>query len=100
MKPLLILCALFAAGATLFAQDASIGPPPGRLIDVGGRKLHVHCTGAGAPTVVIEAGASSFALDFSSFNRRLLGRTACARTTEPGWDGVIRALRRIHRRES
>jgi pimeloyl-ACP methyl ester carboxylesterase len=65
MKALLILCASFAAGATLLAQDADIGRPPGRLIDVGGRKLHVYCTGSGSPTVVIEAGVSAFALDFS-----------------------------------
>ena len=65
MKPLQILFAVFAASATLLAQEADIGAPPGRLIDVGGRRLHVHCTGSGSPTVVIEAGASSFALDFS-----------------------------------
>jgi pimeloyl-ACP methyl ester carboxylesterase len=45
------------------AQD--IGPPLGRLLDVGGRRLHLHCTGGGSPTVVIEAGASSFAIDFA-----------------------------------
>ena len=44
---------------------AQIGEPPGRLIDIGGRKLHIHCTGAGAPTVLLEAGASSFSIDFS-----------------------------------
>jgi pimeloyl-ACP methyl ester carboxylesterase len=33
-------------------------PPPGRLVDVGGRRLHVHIRGAGSPTVVIEAGLS------------------------------------------
>lgn len=44
---------------------AQIPDPPGRLIDVGGRKLHIHCTGAGAPTVILEAGASSFSLDWS-----------------------------------
>lgn len=65
MKAFLILCASFAAGATLPAQGSDIGRPPGRLMDVGGRRLHVHCTGSGSPTVVIEAGASSFALDFS-----------------------------------
>jgi pimeloyl-ACP methyl ester carboxylesterase len=32
---------------------------------VGGRKLHLHCTGSGSPTVVIEAGGSSFAIDFA-----------------------------------
>jgi pimeloyl-ACP methyl ester carboxylesterase len=31
-------------------------PMPGRMIDVGGHKLHINCTGTGGPTVVIEAG--------------------------------------------
>jgi pimeloyl-ACP methyl ester carboxylesterase len=44
-----------------------IGPAPGRLIDVSGRKLHVHCTGPSetGPTVILEAGASSFAIDWA-----------------------------------
>jgi len=29
---------------------------PGRLIDVGGHKLHINCTGTGRPTVVLEPG--------------------------------------------
>ena len=29
---------------------------PGRLIDVGGHKLHLNCTGTGSPTVVLEPG--------------------------------------------
>lgn len=62
---LLILCASLLLGAALLAQEADVGRPLGRLVDVGGRKLHVHCTGNGSPTIVIEAGASSFALDFS-----------------------------------
>lgn len=35
--------------------------PPGRLIDVGGFKLHLHCAGAGTPAVVFDAalGGSS-----------------------------------------
>jgi pimeloyl-ACP methyl ester carboxylesterase len=49
----------------LLAQQVEIGSPPGRLIDIGGRRLHLHCTGSGSPAVVIEAGASSFALDFA-----------------------------------
>ena len=32
------------------------GPPPGTLVEVGGYRLHLHCIGAGAPTVVFEAG--------------------------------------------
>jgi pimeloyl-ACP methyl ester carboxylesterase len=29
--------------------------PPGPLVDIGGLKLHIHCTGAGSPTVVLES---------------------------------------------
>jgi len=29
---------------------------PGQLIDVGGHKLHINCTGTGSPTVVLEPG--------------------------------------------
>ena len=31
------------------AVDASTYPPPGRMVDVGGYRLHVHCTGSGGP---------------------------------------------------
>jgi L-ascorbate metabolism protein UlaG (beta-lactamase superfamily)/pimeloyl-ACP methyl ester carboxylesterase len=37
---------------------------PGKLVDVGGRKLHVNCTGSGQPTVILEGGAPSFAIDW------------------------------------
>lgn len=39
--------------------------PPGRLIDVGGRKLHLHCTGSGTPTVVLVAGGGAFSIDWA-----------------------------------
>jgi L-ascorbate metabolism protein UlaG (beta-lactamase superfamily)/pimeloyl-ACP methyl ester carboxylesterase len=37
---------------------------PGALVDVGGRKIHVNCTGSGSPTVVLVAGEESFAMDW------------------------------------
>jgi pimeloyl-ACP methyl ester carboxylesterase len=33
-------------------------PYPGRLIEVGDHQLHLHCTGKGTPTVVLEAPAA------------------------------------------
>jgi len=33
-------------------------PPPGRMVDVGGRRMHLVCLGAGSPTVVLDAGMS------------------------------------------
>ncbi|MGH8220455.1 MAG: alpha/beta fold hydrolase [Steroidobacteraceae bacterium] len=42
------------------ARDRRRFPPPGRLVDIGGRRLHLACLGGGAgPTVVIEQGAGS-----------------------------------------
>ena len=31
-------------------------PPPGQLVQVNGRQLHLNCTGVGTPTVILEAG--------------------------------------------
>ena len=38
------------------AADAKAYPMPGQLIDVGGHRLHLNCTGSGSPTVVLEPG--------------------------------------------
>jgi pimeloyl-ACP methyl ester carboxylesterase len=38
------------------ARDAQAYPPPGRMVDVGGYRLHLNCTGSGSPTVVVDAG--------------------------------------------
>jgi len=43
-------------------------PPPGRFIDLGGWRLHLNCTGtrrASEPTVILEAGAGDFSVDWS-----------------------------------
>ena len=42
------------------AVDANAYPMAGRLIDVGGHRLHLHCTGSGSPTVVLQPGAGDF----------------------------------------
>jgi len=64
LAAVVLVCATVAAPATrLDAQE--LPPPPGKLVAVGGYKLHVHCTGAGSPTVILESGASSFAIDWA-----------------------------------
>src|SRR5215831_13545137 len=43
-------------------------PAPGRLIDVGGWRLHLNCSGQANPsraTVILEAGAGDFYVDWS-----------------------------------
>ena len=38
-------------------------PMPGQLIDVGGHRLHLNCTGSGSPTVVLEPGGGGMSSD-------------------------------------
>jgi len=39
-------------------------PPRGRLIDIGGYRLDLNCTGRGSPTVILESGAGVLAIDW------------------------------------
>ncbi|HEX6163166.1 MAG TPA: alpha/beta hydrolase [Vicinamibacterales bacterium] len=56
--------------ASVAAQD--LPPAPGKLFDVGsGRRLHLLCGGTGSPSIIIEAGASAFAIDFTLVQREL-----------------------------
>jgi len=45
--------------------------PPGKLVDLGGHKLHVHCTGTGSPTVVVENGLGDFSVDWALVQTRV-----------------------------
>jgi len=55
----LVLIAVGGAFETVSAaRDDAIYPTTGRLVDVGGRRLHIECTGTGDPTVVFESGLS------------------------------------------
>ena len=52
--------------ARVFAQAKSESAPPplGELVDIGGRRLHLHCTGTGQPTVLVENGSSGFTVEW------------------------------------
>src|SRR5207247_2474711 len=57
------------------AHAATMAAPPGKLVDIGGRKLHLLCTGSGSPTVVLVAGGGAFSIDWALVQPQL------ARTT-------------------
>jgi pimeloyl-ACP methyl ester carboxylesterase len=74
----LTLGALLASAASqpVRAQDTMSAPPPlGRLVDIGGRRLHLHCTGSGMPTVVVESGSSSFSIEWALVQEKVAGFT-------------------------
>jgi hypothetical protein len=62
ISALVILVFLLLAGATYQGAATALErrryPHPGRLVDIGGHQLHLHCTGQGAPIVVLEAPAT------------------------------------------
>jgi pimeloyl-ACP methyl ester carboxylesterase len=66
-----VLLALLVVGAiteTVFEfRERRAYRPPGRLIDVGGHRLHIHCEGpaGAAPTVVLEAGGTAFSTSWA-----------------------------------
>jgi pimeloyl-ACP methyl ester carboxylesterase len=77
---LLALLALSAIGAVYQAvatqRDARAYPPPGRLVDIGGYRLHIYCTGPeiGGPTLILNHGGGAFgASDWSAIQPRLAG---------------------------
>lgn len=37
-------------------RERRFHPMPGQLVDIGGYKLHIYCTGQGSPTVILDAG--------------------------------------------
>jgi protein-S-isoprenylcysteine O-methyltransferase Ste14/pimeloyl-ACP methyl ester carboxylesterase len=50
-------------------------PPPGQLVDIGGRRLHLLCLGSGAPIVFFESGVWSSSVSFEAARDRIAART-------------------------
>ncbi|MFD7522206.1 alpha/beta fold hydrolase [Paenibacillus chitinolyticus] len=46
-------------------------PPPGKLVDVGGYRLHIHKIGAGSPTILLEAGSGDTSLSWKNIPKQL-----------------------------
>jgi Beta-lactamase superfamily domain/Alpha/beta hydrolase family len=78
----------------VFHPDVVAVERPGKIVDVDGRKLHVHCSGQGQQTVVLIGGFGSFAFDW------MLVQPEVARTTRVcsydlagvGWSDANRPL--------
>ncbi len=61
------------------ARDLRTTTPAGRLIDIGGHRLHLHCAGAGSPAVILEAGLGETGATWSLVSDAMAGdTTVCA----------------------
>ncbi|KRD45049.1 hypothetical protein ASE38_13690 [Cellulomonas sp. Root930] len=67
--PTLVSLALVSLGGLVqtvrVTSDSASMPMPGRSVDIGGRTLHLHCSGTGAPTVVLEGGLGEMSSSWS-----------------------------------
>lgn len=65
-----LITLVLAVGAVYqFAEsrsDIAKYPAPGKLVDVGGYRLHLLCMGYGSPTVVFESGVADDSLTWSA----------------------------------
>jgi pimeloyl-ACP methyl ester carboxylesterase len=72
---ILIFILLLAAGYTYqriaLARTREQFPAPGKLVDVKGHLMHIHCIGSGSPTVVIDAGNGSFSVEWMPIQEEL-----------------------------
>jgi pimeloyl-ACP methyl ester carboxylesterase len=99
-------CAIItlAAASRLSAQNAATSPPfppSGQLVDVGGWRLHLNCTGtatASQPTVILEAGIGDFSVEWSLVQPEVakFARVCSYDRADEGWSDFGPHPRTLH----
>lgn len=56
---------LASAASAQKGEKAGAPPVVGRMVDLGGYRLHIDCTGKGQPTIVLSAGGGAFSTDWA-----------------------------------
>lgn len=83
VRPMARIVVGFAAAGTVSAMYQTIAdaadrrrfPPPGRLADIGGRRMHILTEGDGSPAVVIVPALASNALEWVRVQRAAASET-------------------------
>ena len=65
-----VLVGIGISSAALEAERSS-PKPIGKMVDLGGHRLHVNCSGAGSPVVVVENGLGDFSFDWVLVQERV-----------------------------
>jgi pimeloyl-ACP methyl ester carboxylesterase len=69
------LAASASFNALALLRFRALNPPPGDMVHVNGRRMHLNCTGAGSPTIVLDAGLGNDALVWGGVQPRLAKTT-------------------------
>ena len=71
-----MVAACLAVSAQLMASPATPKSSiPGRLVDIGGHRLHIYCVGEGVPSIIFDSGVGGFSLEWSRVQNVLARRT-------------------------
>ncbi len=71
--PSLWLLLLFMSAAIprlVWSGDVSFAPP-GKLVDVNGRTMHINCIGNKSPSIILDSGAGGFSLEWKNIQANL-----------------------------
>ncbi|HLK54010.1 MAG TPA: alpha/beta hydrolase [Candidatus Angelobacter sp.] len=93
-----VASALFLLAVALVHAQSPTPPVPGRLVDLGGYRLHLNCTGRGKPTVVFSPGAGDFSFDWYLVQSEVAKFTRACSYDRGGeaWSDLGPAPRTIH----
>jgi pimeloyl-ACP methyl ester carboxylesterase len=69
-----LILTVLALNCSAIGINKMLDPPPGRLVDIGGRSLHINCQGEGTPTVVLDSGVGGFSLEWTLVQRLVSGK--------------------------
>ena len=69
---ILLLLLTLSAPPLITSVEAKETFYKGKLIDIGGHRLHIHCEGKGSPTVVFDSGIGGFSLEWSKIQKNLV----------------------------
>ncbi|WP_138735346.1 alpha/beta fold hydrolase [Modestobacter excelsi] len=83
LYPVVAVMAAAAVGGAVetvgLAADQRASAMPGQLYDVGGHRLHLHCTGSGTPSVVLQSGLGESSANWARIAPAVAGVTrVCA----------------------
>lgn len=71
LYPVIAAVALGSIGAAYETVAQHDHPAPGTLYDVGGRRLHIDCSGTGSPTVVFQNGLGEVSASWSRITQQV-----------------------------
>jgi pimeloyl-ACP methyl ester carboxylesterase len=94
LYPVIGMLALAAVGGgyeTVSAATATRPSMPGRSIDVAGHSMHLHCTGSGSPTVVLQPGGGEMSSNMGWIAPRIAADTRVCVYDRPGrgWSEAV-----------